>query len=452
MKATLLQTPGKDGDGSARFHSLAKFQSVIFAGVMFCATGLFGADSYIAHEWGTFTSVQGGNGELLQWRPLQSSELPNFVYDWTKAGMNRGSMIGPKVGLITLQRLETPVIYFYGNHAMNVSVDVAFPKGYITEWYPQATQIGPTYPLNTNEPTNGILRESRAVWRNLEIVPQSEYQTGQEDQLPQDARGSHYFAARATGANLVRDTLKSPTNSAEVEKFIFYRGAGNFSTPLRVTVNSNNVLSVENTGKIDLAHLFLVLIETNNASDGPYGVMMEMDALPKGKTVEWQNLDAMKRDGWDRFPLEKFQGEISSQMKTALVAEGLFPEEAQAMVNTWKDSWFTEEGVRVLYVLPRAWTDETLPIAMTPQPNELTRVMVGRAEIVTPDAEMNLFESLTKAQNGDAEARAESVNEFKQFGRFAEPALRLALAHAAGTNAVNFAYRLLYPPQPSPFE
>src|SRR5690242_7357014 len=44
---------------------------------------------FVAHEWGTFTSVQGGDGVLLDWRPLQSSQLPKFVYDWRRPGLNR---------------------------------------------------------------------------------------------------------------------------------------------------------------------------------------------------------------------------------------------------------------------------------------------------------------------------------------------------------------------------
>ena len=57
------------------------------------------------------------------------------------------------------------------------------------------------------------------------------------------------------------------------------------------------------------------------------------------------------------------------------------------MVNTWKDSWFAEDGVRVLYVLPRAWTDRTLPLKLDPAPRELVRVMVGRAEVLAPALE-----------------------------------------------------------------
>jgi hypothetical protein len=333
--------------------------------------------------------------------------------------MNRGPLIGFKGDLITLQRMETPVIYFYAEQPLNVDVDVAFPKGLITEWYPQASQIGPTFPLNTNAPTSGILRESRAIWRNLKIVSQPDHHSWLahffDNRLPQDSSGSHYFAARETAANIVHTDGTSDT-----EKFVFYRGAGSFKTPLHVTVDSNDLVTVENTGAYGLAHLFLVNIRDGN---GAFGAM---DELGSSNSVVWLQLTNGPAEHWNQFPLAQFQTEIGAQMETALTSEGLFPDEAKAMVNTWKDSWFTEQGVRILYILPRAWTDEILPLALAPQPKELTRVMVGRAEMITPDIQANLSRLLAKAQVGDAEAGLQVEAELKKLGRFAEAARQLA--------------------------
>ena len=46
----------------------------------FAAASPVGGD-YVAHEWGTFTSVQGADGIQLEWNPLIVSDLPKFVYD-----------------------------------------------------------------------------------------------------------------------------------------------------------------------------------------------------------------------------------------------------------------------------------------------------------------------------------------------------------------------------------
>src|SRR5258706_5374038 len=72
------------------------------------------APNYVAHEWGTFTSVQGGDGVLLDWRSLETSRLPKFVYDWTHpgAGQQPPALLG-KGAMIARQRMEAPGIYFY---------------------------------------------------------------------------------------------------------------------------------------------------------------------------------------------------------------------------------------------------------------------------------------------------------------------------------------------------
>src|SRR3984957_20289490 len=100
---------------------------LIYAG----ATRIGAANSYTAHEWGTFTSVQGGDGKLLEWGPSPSSLLPHFVHFHY---INKGDVPG-------LQRLETPVIYFHASHNFAVDVKIGFPKGVITENFPQANLV-----------------------------------------------------------------------------------------------------------------------------------------------------------------------------------------------------------------------------------------------------------------------------------------------------------------------
>jgi hypothetical protein len=113
-------------------------------------------------------------------------------------------------------------------------------------------------------------------------------------------------------------------------------------------------------------------------------------------------------------------------MEQALVKQGLYPREAAAMVKAWSDSWLQEDGLRVLYILPRAWTDRTLPLRLDPEPSQLTRVMVGRAEILSPALEQRLAQNVIRACNGDVAARDQLLDQFKRLGRFADPALRLA--------------------------
>lgn len=59
-----------------------QLQSLLSAALCFCAAGLMAADdSIVVHEWGTFTSVAGKDGNAVTWLPLSGpSDLPCFVH------------------------------------------------------------------------------------------------------------------------------------------------------------------------------------------------------------------------------------------------------------------------------------------------------------------------------------------------------------------------------------
>jgi len=409
----------------------------------FGALGLIGSvtrghqKGFVAHEWGTFTSVQGSDGTLLNWRPLQTSRLPQFVYNWQNPGYSRQGLSGLALGksaMVTLQRMETPVIYFYADEKQTVDVSVDFPKGVITEWYPQASKIGPSTILapapiaKADELAhkagarpeftfasllkNHAAKESRARWTGIEILPANESRDTARS-LQQDRSGSHYFTARDTDSACIRVDSDGTTNNApEYEKFIFYRGVGSFATPLHVTIDGSTV-TIANTGTEPLEHMFLLGLQ-----DGVGKFVAVERLVPGEKRMVQVNL----ADGV--LPTRQLSEQLGHSMADALVSEGLYQREAQAMVKTWRDSWFEENGLRVLYTLPRAWTDRTLPITLDPKPRELVRVMVGRAEVFTPGVEKKLSDALAMAQKGDSEARSRVMSECKKLGRFAEPALR----------------------------
>jgi hypothetical protein len=117
------------------------------------------------------------------------------------------------------------------------------------------------------------------------------------------------------------------------------------------------------------------------------------------------------------------------EFEKTLVGQGLYEKEAAAMVKTWRDSWF-EEGLRVFYILPRRATDAILPITITPQPTELSRVFVGRAEIITPEMETEIRAAAQLFGENSPESRAAAINSVRRYGRFADPVLREAMNNA----------------------
>ena len=77
---------------------------------------------------------------------------------------------------------------------------------------------------------------------------------------------------------------------------------------------------------------------------------------------------------------------LKAYLHKALVETGLYAREAQAMLDTWGDTWF-EEGTRVFYVVPPATVDEILPLTITPKPAATARAFVGRIDVITPAME-----------------------------------------------------------------
>jgi hypothetical protein len=105
--------------------------------------------------------------------------------------------------------------------------------------------------------------------------------------------------------------------------------------------------------------------------------------------------------------------QLRYDLENALVEQGLFLKEAQAMVETWRDSWF-EEGARLIYIMPSRAVDEMLPLRVEPLPSTTARVFVGRIELVTP-------ETLRAVKDALAARDSSTIDRYR---RFLEPILR----------------------------
>jgi hypothetical protein len=96
------------------------------------------------------------------------------------------------------------------------------------------------------------------------------------------------------------------------------------------------------------------------------------------------------------------------------------------MIKTWRSSWF-EEGLRVFYILPRRTTDQILPVTIEPRPSELVRVLVGRAELITPQMEKSVQQQLSLLRDPSPQVREVAMREIRKYGRFSEPILKRLL-------------------------
>lgn len=99
-----------------------------------------------------------------------------------------------------------------------------------------------------------------------------------------------------------------------------------------------------------------------------------------------------------------------------LVEAGLSHEEAAAMLATWKESYFEREGLRVFWIVPRAFTDRVLPLRLDPAPTSLERVLVGRSEVISPE----FATEIDQAFRADAGARWRDDRYFGAYRALAE--------------------------------
>lgn len=324
---------------------------------LFSASCLW-AEPLVIHEWGTFTVLQDEKGAAIRGINTDDEPVPPFVHRAASIIRPPGEAALWTKGVIpchpdVLMRMETPVVYFYppGDKTMNLDLTVEFAGGWITEFYPMAKVEAPGLDKWHLAPEC----RGRLEWKNLRVGGKA---AGPEtDSLV-------WKAPRAVDATSVT------ASDGETERFLFYRGVANLAAPLSV-VRDGACLRIE-----------------NKSSDKPKKAWL-VDIQPGGKTafrevsLETDEAPTIPAEfAKDAFSVENLAG-LRQSMREALVVDGLFPKEADAMLATWDKSYFKSSGTRLFYLVPKAWTEAHLPMKVSAEA-EISRVMVGRIEIVTP--------------------------------------------------------------------
>jgi hypothetical protein len=355
----------------------------------------------IVHEWGTFTNFAGSDGVYLDFRPLEGSELPSFVFDRQRqTSLTRKHMWSEKGFLVTRSRMETPVTYFYTDEPMAVNVQVDFPKGLLTEFYPPARLMEPMVQERERTPPIG---NAFIDWGTVAVFPEKDL-PAERRMIPAVVDGNHYAAARETDSDIVWFSDRILGNFQE--KFLFYRGAGNFEMPVTMRSLGDDRFEIRNAGREAIRSAFLVNIDAAGQVRFTELSQVGREPVTTALATEPTSLDS-----------------LGDAMVRALTAEGLYEKEARAMVKTWKTSWFGEAGTRLLYLVPRAQTDAILPLHVKPAPTSTVRVMVGRLEAMTPEQERHVKSLIGRLGAVDCADQEAAEREIRGLGRFAEPAL-----------------------------
>ena len=381
--------------------------------------------AYELHEWGTFTTVSGSDGALLSGLQREEEPLPPFVHShigfengnaadpekiaklrkshrWIPIGQK--GMDGRPLSGVTV-KMETPVIYFYSEKGFQAHVEVGFNGGTISQWFPSRSGgESPPEPAPTNQvEINQTNQDNADAWKldfskgwNGSIEWDAQVLSPEESARalifkPGDT--VNWLRARVPGANAVR------TSDGETENYLFYRGIGNFQPGLKLTVSADESLHLENQtdGKIP----FLLVYE--NLGDGTVRWKSMKQGLGNLEAAECPE-SSFTTEGKD-FPIAVYRS-----MQQGLRSCGLTEDEANAMVQTWWTSYFMTPGLRVFWVLPDSTTERILPLKVSPEPEKIVRVLVGRSEVLRPNQEAQWLMLANSKQDFDQSQWSNLVN------------------------------------------
>jgi hypothetical protein len=380
-------------------------------------TSQFTFAEYKVHEWGTFTSLVGSDGITQPGMYHEDEALPDFVHQFgdtqtfepapipiprpTPIDDCRNRKVCVPVAVLQqaniTQKMETPVIYFYSDQVRTVDVNVKFPLGVITETFPAPVKTSPSQ--TTERLTNGDTTFRVEVQLEKDLL-------SSRHRARHVPPGNIYGHARNVESNIVR------TNQ-EAEKFIFYRGIGRFQPKMAIT-SVGGALNIEQCATCErIPSIFLVHVDQLGR-----GNMLPLGGLAAHN--DKINVAPNTIEGLMEHPVPR-GGNTGVQMRkdllAALTKAGLNSDEAIAMVDTWENGYLKVPGLRLLYVLPRSEVERVLPMDITPAPEELKRVFIGRIEILRDTDEKELLSRIVQNRCVDCP---------NSLGRFAEPILRRA--------------------------
>jgi len=340
------------------------------------------AQPLVIHEWGTFTSFQDEAGRSLGGINSDDEPVPSFCHDLDALLIAHSGEVPPVLykGVASClpevtMRLETPVLYFHVPGGvtcpLTATVRVGFRGGWLTQFYPEAETDGYARAGGLTERTFGTL-----TWNSLTIGV--------------DGKGPETTERVWTAPRNVQAASVSTANG-ESEKFLFYRGVGHLPCPLQLKRSADGVMlegrsqigpCISDRQPMSVRHLWLASFREDGACAFRSLAPVTLDGrTPSPEQAALFTVPArFARDDYSSAKLSQ----LRTQMRLALQEEGLFPDEAEALLNTWELSYFKSTGLRLFFMVPKAWTDSYLPLDVS-VPCDIKRAMVGRLELVTPE-------------------------------------------------------------------
>ena len=322
----------------------------------------------VVHEWGTFTSFQDSRGLTISGINVDDEPVPNFVHRLsdipiftTRSSPATWSQGAPRCHPDVTLRLETPVLYFYPTPAFRpdqrLDVRATFVGGWLTEFFPFAGAEKSGFPEALHRSTRSSLQ-----WSDLRLA------VGTPAGLPETGERVWLVPRKVSSAVVVVG------DRHEAEKYLFYRGVGHIDAPIVVRQQDRSLTISLRDGEQFLKKLPPIWI----VQVLPDGRVRYRRVYAGGQSTVTTSIPTASEEA-AATDLDALRRELAD----ALTSEGLFDDEAQAMLETWQLSYFESEGVRAFFVLPLSWINAHLPLSIS-TPADITRVMLGRVELVSP--------------------------------------------------------------------
>lgn len=365
--------------------------SALCASLASGASGAAPTAELVVHEWGTITTVHAADGTpQTGLNKIDAGDvLPDFVHRYEPESTRfdpakklAKSPLVPGRPDVTM-RLETPVIYFHPPAGFDQAFDVSvlFRGGVINEFYPAAEPavyldvarihdkqsagvIGRQW---TGETLNNFVLGS-LEWRGvrlhtLVVAPLTNDPVWLAPRAPQSA--SVYLP-----------------ESGEGERYLFYRGVAALPALLQTRHERGAVrlLAPAHLAWLEADSLVVPQAWLVGVGQDQTIAFREHGAITLNKSAPGRELARLGRfTRADHRPPNL--AALRASLRAALIRQGLFADEAEAMLNTWKHSYFEKPGLRVFYVVPPEWTDHFLPLTLS-VPARIRRVIVGRIDLL----------------------------------------------------------------------
>jgi hypothetical protein len=347
------------------------------------------AADLVIHEWGTITSIHAPDGTPATGlnRIDEADVLPDFVHRHEPPTTRQPHRTLVKSSRVpgrpdVTMRLEASVIYFHPppnqKYDKPIDITVRFRGGVLNEFYPDASaSIALDMSRVQDKMETGVIEEWNGDVLNNYVVGKLQWKalrlhdtvvaplTNSEAWLaPRDVNSVSVFSASA----------------GEGEQFICYGGVAHLDAlfQTRLTRNQLQLRAPAHLAWLEAPMLVPHIWVAQVRADGLVA-FREHAAVTLSREDAGKELAPIKRLSAGDYS-EGGAAQLRVSLKRALISQGLYADEAEAMLNTWKASHVAKAGLRVFYIVPRAWTDYFLPLEFS-APARVTRVIVGRIDI-----------------------------------------------------------------------